>query len=252
MRKLFGLLAAVGFVVGISAPASSAVLTLTGSSLDLTIGALPAISVPQSPDPLLISVGGTFIEPANLFAATGVNSIVLPTQLFTGVSLISSFNASFANLTKNVNVVGGTASGGTLNGTATIGVLGGLVNLFIPLNVIGGGGVAVGGAASLAVTVTGSTLWTTGTAKNVGITTTTPLGAVLNTVTVSGSNNLNSVSGGTITLVTPVRILTNAAGNLPGFAIQRLTFAVPEPGTLLLIGSGIVGLGLVGRRKLRK
>ncbi len=38
---------------------------------------------------------------------------------------------------------------------------------------------------------------------------------------------------GTIQLVTPIRILTNAAGNLPGFGTQTSTF-IPEPGDLLL------------------
>jgi hypothetical protein len=54
--------------------------------------------------------------------------------------------------------------------------------------------------------------------------------------------------GSTISLVTPAHI--NAAGltNIATFAILSLSF-VPEPGTLLLLAAGLVGLGAVGRAR---
>jgi N-acetylglucosamine kinase-like BadF-type ATPase len=42
------------------------------------------------------------------------------------------------------------------------------------------------------------------------------------------------------------------AGTLPGFAIQALTFATPEAGTLVLLGTGAIGLALYGRRRMTK
>ena len=76
----------------------------------------------------------------------------------------------------------------------------------------------------------------------------------VNTVTIVGTNNLASASsGGTVTLVSPIRV--NAAvfgiGNLPG--LMRKTFVfVPEPGTMLLLASGAAGLVLIGRKRMRK
>jgi hypothetical protein len=43
--------------------------------------------------------------------------------------------------------------------------------------------------------------------------------------------------------------MSTLAGNFPIFTSMTLTF-VPEPGTLLLVGLGIAGLGAAGRRRL--
>ena len=55
---------------------------------------------------------------------------------------------------------------------------------------------------------------------------------------------------GTVTLISPIRIITGLGFLLPGSAKQILTF-VPEPGTLLLLGAGVGGLLIVGRRRMR-
>ncbi len=246
MRKLFGLLAAVGLLIGTAVPASSATLSLTGGVLGVAIGALPPITVAQSPGaiPILVSSGtGSFVEPGGIFATAQV----LPTALFTGVPLISGLSLTASNATKVVTPP--TAVGGIL-GQSVVAVLGGLVNLVVPLTVAGSGGSVMVTAFTLMVDVTGH-IWTTGVATITGITTTTPGNAVVNTATLAGYDNRTAGHGGTIQLVTPIRILTNAAGNLPGFAIQTLNF-IPEPGTLLLLGTGALGLGIVGRRRMKK
>ena len=73
------------------------------------------------------------------------------------------------------------------------------------------------------------------------------------TVTISGTNNLLSGSkAGTVTVVTPMRVQTSGiAGTIPGRIEAHFEF-VPEPGTMLLLVSGAVGLAVIGRRRMRK
>jgi len=73
------------------------------------------------------------------------------------------------------------------------------------------------------------------------------------TVTISGTNNLASASTtGQVTVVAPIRVSTGLiAGTIPGKGEITISF-VPEPGTMLLLVSGAVGLAVIGRRRMRK
>ena len=73
-----------------------------------------------------------------------------------------------------------------------------------------------------------------------------------------GANSNNSTTAspsGVIQLIAPQQVITSGiAGNstaLTLFATLTLHF-IPEPGLLLLIGSGVVGLGLLGRSRMKK
>ena len=74
------------------------------------------------------------------------------------------------------------------------------------------------------------------------------------TVTVSGTNNLQSASqDGQVTIVAPMRVDSTSAisGRYPSVVWTTYRF-VPEPGALLLLVSGAIGLLVAGHRRLRK
>lgn len=267
MRKLRALLFAAVFAVGATSQAGASTVTLTGGTLAISIGALPPIGFPCTSCPLVMSVSsgaGSFTEPASAF--TG--SVMLPTGLFTGVALINGLTVgNLANGTKVINTAnaisgprasqlirpgnGNLGGPGALTGSAFVNVLF-LFNLTVPLNIIGNTGATTSVAAgTLFVTVLG-TGWTTGNVTLTGVTTGSP---ATNTVINVGYDARDAAHNGVIQLISPFKVITNAAGNLPGLATQTLTFVggtIPEPGTLLLLGSGAVGLALYGRRRLRK
>ena len=162
-------------------------------------------------------------------------------------------------------VAGGTGLGGqmALTGTVFVVITPGLVTVPIQLNPakLGIGGTATFGGGQFAFD---AAPWTQGVGKVGYLSTTTTTTAVVvpafvtftmmnvmtTTVTQSttgGGGNVSAPATGTITLVTPTYV--SALGNLlPVFSILNLHF-IPEPGTLLLLGAGIGGLVLVGRRR---
>ena len=88
------------------------------------------------------------------------------------------------------------------------------------------------------------------------VTTSAGLPVENHTLTLSGNNQLLSAASslsGTVTLVAPQRVHTGAAisGTIPGTLFMDLSF-VPEPGTMLLLVTGAVGMLVVGRSRLRK
>jgi len=261
-RRLLSVLICAG-CAAVSSGSGASILTLAGATLSLQIGGLfPPVAFPQNNTGISVSVssgGGSFTEPAGIF--TG--DVALPTSLFTGVPLVHQvFLGNLSNGTKFIAqgaVGGGHAAGvlraggdlggpGPLAGTAFFNVLG-LSNLSVPLGVIGNTGASTYASfgPALVITVLG-TGWTTGAVTLTGVTT-----AGVNTVTLAGYDNRTPAHNGVVQLVSPFKVTTNAIGNLPGVAVQTLSFsgAVPEPGTLALLGVGAAGLAMLGWRRRR-
>lgn len=243
MRKLFSLVAAAGLVASAAQPAQAVVLSLASASLSMQIATLPPIPVAWngtgSADVTATDVTGLT---AGIFSFTGTVPVTDPSAFpITGVAIIGATNG-IGNFT-GVNVSGG---GGPMAviGTANVCLFapcsGPPANVSVPFTQGGVDGVGLGGnpitaAGFVNLTATSST-WTTGT-------------ATIGTISVNGS----PLSGNSVTLVTPTFVSTNigASSALPMFGILTLTF-VPEPGTLLLLASGVAGLAMVGRKRMSK
>jgi hypothetical protein len=264
MRKLFLLFAVGVLALGLSAQAGAATLTITSNSvLGLGVGALPPLGFDPTSEPSVVvdDLTGAFTVPANLF--TGATNV--PTQLFTGVDLISGLRIEIqghdaiplalgalpgAQVGNVVRVGGGFGGEGSIQGTTFVNVLK-LFDLVIPLTPVGqNDGFVTALEGSLLITVYG-TGWTTGVVAITGVTTETPATNVVNTVVFAGFDNRGLDGVGQVQIISPFKAVTSAAGNLPGLAVMTLNF-VPEAGTLLLLGSGVVGLALLGRRRMRK
>jgi hypothetical protein len=255
MRKLLSVLSISLLAMGAAGQAGATVLAFSsGSSLGIALATLP---------PVLIA--GTGVATVNGSAAGAhLNSLALGASPFATNGFVLPVTDPVAAPIKGLqltahngdaNFTGGTGAGGVLHGQMPIvgntkvclfGPCSNAVqNLVVPLTVVGQGGNATVGT-SVNITAIGAP-WTLGTAQ---------VGTVSMTGFRHGAASLTSstvgVNGGAVRLVTPVFVSTNipASAVVPVFGILDLKF-VPEPGTLLLLGSGIAGLVLTGRKRAR-
>ena len=127
--------------------------------------------------------------------------------------------------------------------------------------------IGVGGTLTLPTTVGGLQIdmvaapWTVKTATAI----TQTVGGALVSLTAQGSihgtgsgtariSNSVATTSGVIQFVTPIQVSTVGLGGnhseIAGFATLTLHF-VPEPGLLLLLGSGATGLAILGRRRYK-
>jgi hypothetical protein len=120
-----------------------------------------------------------------------------------------------------------------------------------------GGLLTIGGMGSIRVSLWGApwTLATVGATHQTGkgnFVTLSRVGFVHGAA--SGTNSSTAVNSGVIQMIAPQTATTiGTTGNSSAIAlfnIMTLRF-IPEPGLLLLLGAGVVGLGLLGRSRMK-
>lgn len=258
MRRLVRMLHVVASLATLlAAGAASAVVLPVHAELTLVIGtgaSAPRITVTTTGSATANGAGGTgpltqISLPAGLLAAIGSHVDVTDVA----AAPIEGLIATLGNGAASFGVGGGTLGGSMpLPGVLRLCLFANCdaippANMIVPLTPIGNGGSQFG-EASVNLTVLGSP-WTTGTVMG---------GVRPSTETWTGSRqgpasapSSTARIGGTIQLVTPFQIATTLSPiPTPGFAFLRLHF-VPEPGTALLLGAGVVLLTCFGAKTLR-
>ena len=260
--------------IGIAGSARAATLDFTGT-LGINIfgwrdlaGSPVYLTVPGAGAALVTDDGNlhllSFALPGGAFGPSTVTRWVLSTAV-TGISslrftLAQNLSGGFSGIS------GGPPGGGPmgLSGIAKICLFSPACPAFIPLPLTptaGGAGFGIGGTRTAAAGGVSVTLqnapWTIGQptmtfhTPNSNITTPwvpIPGGFAHGPASLTSSTARLS---GAVQLVTVSKVYTSLTGafpEVPLIGVVTLHF-VPEPGTLLLLGSGVLGLGFCGRRR---
>ena len=277
MRSIVSFLAALLLVL-FAAQTHAAQLTYVGG-ISIGIGTIPPITLTGSGIATVNNSGGglggvaaTFeINQGDFQGALGIpvfNASPISGLIVAGGTMSQMFTVPFAPFTITLITPTGSATNGAgdfdgldpslpagdgimpLNGVVIVCLfgpcdMGPTANLVIPLTPIGQGGtVATSGAVN--ITAQGAP-WTLGQAT---------VGGSVRTGFQHGPASATDTAftpSGVVSLVSPVTVSTSLAtfAVVPVFAEFRLHF-IPEPGTLLLLGAGVTGLAVLGRRQRRK
>jgi len=285
MRKLVMLGAVAMLAFGVTSTASAAPVHWNGTLL-LELGTLPSIPAYGSGVATVNALGGfghlnslrlkasrggisnpSAMAPVTDAAAAPIVSIHVSAMLGTGtLGPISGGIQSTTALTANVLPVAGLAK---------VCLFSPLCGTYLPLELtqhtgltgtkgVGIGGiVTIGGTSPIRISIEAAP-WTIKTKTSLDQITTPTLmkNKIVTTRTAMGfahgpSSNTSSTANpsGVVQLITPMQVVTNLTNGsnqkIALFGFLTLHF-VPEPGMLLLLGSGVAGLVLLGRHRMRK
>jgi hypothetical protein len=240
-------------------------------TLDLDLGALDSLRIEGSGVATVNdSGGGTHLN--TLRIAGGITgSGIIPVTDPDATATIPSIRLT---ATIGTGTLSGISGAPPLNPPATLGVKGvtrvclfsNTCGAFLPLENtensgtkgIGIGGLqTLGGFGDIRISIENGP-WTLGSVQGInqtkdgGFTTRTRTGFAHGP---SSSNSSTATGSGVIQLISPQQVtvsgLQSNSEALTLFTTLTLHF-VPEPGLLLLIGSGVVGLGLLGRSRMKQ
>jgi hypothetical protein len=270
MRKLGLLLVTAIVALGVGGSAQAELLNWEGTSL-LRLGDFAPQKIPGGGVATVNGSGGLgHLGDVRLAASRG-NIEGTFTQFVTDPDTAGNFIVSI----QYINVAGGTGTVGPISGAiastnttfqGTVPITG-LVRLcLLSTEVIG---VGVGGLLTFTLASGFARLSVQGNPWQIKQTTlvdqqTTPINLVQEFVNLTfkgwahgpGSGVTNTATpGGVVQLISPSQVRSNLpnGSNAKIAAVQRLLIRfIPEPGLLLLLGSGVVGLGLLGRKRMRK
>jgi hypothetical protein len=237
---------------------NAATLSYTGT-LSFGLATLPGASATSGPFPY---VGPT--HPSSIVLSSGQIGPIQTSLPVTSSGTVQSVRLSgVANLSGVMaGLTGGPPGGGPmgLSGLAKICLFSAAAcpgaNVPVPLTPTGANGLGVGGTQFIPGAVALTMVHMPWTVGNIAMTIHTPNSTVTTPSLPAGIQappSSTAQPSGVLQLVTVSKVYTSLAGafpELPVYAILTLHF-VPEPGTLLLLGSGVAGLAILGRRRRR-